>query len=97
MTEPGTALRWSSPAMRATLRRRYRFERLFRSLGLAAIGIALPALVLLLGSILGRGLSAFLRTELRLDVALDPAVLSLPEGADPAAREQALDAADWAA
>jgi phosphate transport system permease protein len=97
MTEPGTALRWSSPAMRATLRRRYRFERLFRSLGLAAIGIALTALVLLLGSILARGWSAFLRTELRLDVALDPAVLSLPEGADPAAREQALDAADWAA
>jgi phosphate transport system permease protein len=83
--------------MRASLRRRHRSERLFRALGLAAIGIALTALVLLLGSILARGWTAFLRTELRLDVALDPAVLSLPEGGDPAAREQALEAADWAA
>jgi phosphate transport system permease protein len=97
MTEPGSVSRWSSPAMRAGLRRRYRSERLFRTLGLAAIGIALTALVLLLGSILARGWSAFLHTELRLDVALDPAVLALPESGDAAAREQALDAADWAA
>src|SRR5262245_43503477 len=97
MTEPGSASRWASPAMRAGLRRRYRSERVCRGLGLVAIGIALTALVLLLGSILARGWSAFLHTELRLDVALDPAVLSLPEDGDPAAREQALEAADWAA
>src|SRR5262245_54369165 len=97
MTEPGSASRWASPAMQAGLRRRYRSERLFRALGLVAIGIALTALVLLLGSILARGWSAFLHTELRRDVALDPAVLGLPEGGDAAAREQALEAADWAA
>ena len=45
MTEPAfVASRWSSPAMQARLRRRHRAERLFRALGLAAIGIALAAL-----------------------------------------------------
>ena len=71
MTEPGFASRWSSPAMQARLRRRYRSERLFRALGLGAIGIALTALVVLLVSITARGWTAFVHTQLRLDVPLD--------------------------
>ena len=97
MTEPGITSRWSSPAMQKRLRRRYRAERLFRALGLGAVGIALTALVLLLVSITARGWSAFVSTELRLDVPLDASLVSLPEGADAAAREQAMDAADWGA
>jgi phosphate transport system permease protein len=97
MTEPGFASRWSSPEMQQRLRRRYRSEKLFRALGLAAIGIALSALVLLLASITARGWSAFLRTELRLDVPLEASLLGLPESQDPAGREQAIDAADWGA
>jgi len=97
MTEPGFASRWSSPAMQRHLRRRHRAERLFRGLGLGAIGIALTALVLLLVSITARGWPAFVSTELRLDVPLDTSLVSLPEGADAAARAQAIDAADWAA
>ena len=38
-----------------------------------------------------------MQTQLRLDVPLDASLLSLPEGADAAAREQAIDAADWGA
>ncbi len=97
MTEAGFASRWSSPAMQARLRRRYRFESLFRALGLGAIGIALAALVVLLATITARGWSAVVSTQLRLDVPFDPSMLSLPEGADAAARAQAIDAADWGA
>jgi phosphate transport system permease protein len=97
MTEGGFATRWSSPAMQARLRRRYHAERLFRGLGLGAIGVALTALAILLVSITARGWSAFVQTQLRLDVPLDASVLGLPEGLDPAARAQALDAADWGA
>ena len=85
------------PRCRQHLRRRYRAERRFRALGLGAIGIALTALVILLVSITARGWSAFVSTELRLDVPLDASLVSLPEGADAAAREQAIDAADWGA
>jgi phosphate transport system permease protein len=83
--------------MQQRLRRRYRAERRFQGLGLAAIGIALAALLLLLGSLVARGWSAFVQTQLRLDVRLDAPLASLPEGADAAARAQAIDAADWAA
>ena len=97
MTEPAfVASRWSSPAMQARLRRRYRAERLFRGLGFLAIGIALAALVLLLVSVFARGWSAFVATQLRLDVTLDAAFVSLPADADATARAQAIRSADWA-
>lgn len=88
--------RWSAPAMQSRLRRRYRAERAFRAIGLTAIGLALAALVLLLASILANGWSAFVRTQIRLDVTLDPGLVALPPDADAAARELALRAADWA-
>jgi phosphate transport system permease protein len=97
MTEAGLVSRWSSAAMQEQLRRRYRSERLFRALGLTAIGIALAALLLLLVSITARGWTAFVATELRLDVQLDAALVSLPEGADAAARAEAIEVADWGA
>ena len=97
MTEPAfTPARWSSPAMQARLKRRYRAERRFRALGLAAIGIALAALLLLLASVISKGWSAFVATQLRLDVTLDSAFESPPAWEDAAAREQALRSADWA-
>jgi phosphate transport system permease protein len=97
MTEPSFASRWSAPEMRERLRRRYRAERRFRALGLTAIGLALAALVLLLASIVARGWSAFVCTEVRLEVALDPSLVSLPADADAQARAQAIRDADWAA
>ena len=98
MTESVSApSRWASPAMRARLRRRHRADRLFGGLGCFAIAIGLAALVVLLGTITAKGWSAFVRTELRLDVPLDPSLLSLPGDADPAAREPVLETADWAA
>ena len=72
---------WSSDAMQARIRRRYRSERIFRGLGLAALGLAAAFLAFLLITILSQGLSGFQRTEVKISVAFDPAVL----GVDPAA------------
>ena len=90
MTEPVfAASRWTAPEMQSRLRGRHRAERWFRAFGLAAIGLALAALVSLLVSVVVRGWSAFVTTELRLDVTFDPAPVSLPPGADASARARA--------
>jgi phosphate transport system permease protein len=69
---------------KAQLRRRYRAEARFRLYGVAAILFAVGILALLLGSIVSTGLSAFMQTEIALDVQLDPAIID-PDGArDPA-------------
>ncbi|NNE83592.1 MAG: phosphate ABC transporter permease PstA [Alphaproteobacteria bacterium] len=69
---------------KAQLRRRYRAEARFRLYGVAAILFAVGILALLLGSIISTGFSAFMQTEIALDVQLDPAIID-PDGArDPA-------------
>jgi len=57
------------------LRSRYRAERRFRIYGQAAIGFALSALVLLLGSISYEATSAFTQHEVELEVTLDAEVI----------------------
>jgi phosphate transport system permease protein len=58
-------------AFERRLARRYRAEALFRFAGLAAIGVALGMLVLLLGSVLVRGLPSFVTHVVTLDIELD--------------------------
>ena len=95
MTDPPPAVRWSSPEMRARLSRRHSAERRFRRLGFAAIGVALLVLATLLGSIVGNGSSAFVRTRIALDVRFDPELLG-PLGDLPAAeREVRASDVDW--
>jgi phosphate transport system permease protein len=53
------------------LPRRYRAEKRFRRLGLAAIVVALSFLVFLFGSIIGSGYSAFRQTYVELSVTFD--------------------------
>ena len=68
----------------ALTRKRYAAERRFRLYGMMAIGVAITALVVLLVSVLGRGLPAFTQTVIRAEIFLDPEVLD-PSGArDPA-------------
>ncbi|MCA9511923.1 MAG: phosphate ABC transporter permease PstA [Myxococcota bacterium] len=64
----------------ARLKRRYAADRRFRAYGLAAIGVAVGALVLLLGTIAHDGAGAFLDWEVALDVAYDPDALGVPAG-----------------
>ena len=86
MSDPA---RWSSTGMQARLRRRRRAERLFRRLGAAAVGVALVALVVLLGSIAWTGASAFVRTQIALDVDFNPEIVGAV--ARPAAEADEID------
>src|SRR5262247_2614327 len=97
MTETSPVVRWSSEAMQRRLRRRHTAERRFQLLGLAAIGVALFALVTLLGSIFANGWSAFVRTRIALEVYFDPAVVGPVVEASPAERSARASEADWAA
>jgi phosphate transport system permease protein len=75
------------------LRRRYRAEMRFRAYGLAAVVLGLSFVVILFGTIIGRGWPAFAQAYVTLEVHLDPAVVD-PEGRrDP----EALAAADYGA
>jgi phosphate transport system permease protein len=68
----------------ARVRRRYAAERRFRFYGALSICIAIAMLGLLLFSIISNGYSAFLRTEVGLDIAFDAAEID-PQGTrDPA-------------
>ena len=73
------------------LKRRYAAERRFRFMGMAAIAVALGFLVLLLGSILTRGVTAFVQTRIQLEVSFDASVMGVQPGAD----REALAAADY--
>ena len=67
MTNGGT---FDRAAFQKRLARRHRSEALFRFAGLAAIGVALGMLVLLLGTVLFRGLPAFQTHLVTLDLEL---------------------------
>lgn len=58
--------------VRASLGRRRRAERRFRLYGLVSIFIGLSFLVILFGSIVGNGYTAFFSTSIGLDVFFDP-------------------------
>ncbi len=62
--------------------RRYAAERRFRYFGLAAIGVALMALVLLLTSVVSTGLGAFWRTEVVLPIDLAVETLKIESAED---------------
>ena len=68
-----------SEAILASLPRRRRAEARFRLYGIAAIGIALCFLVLLIGAIGAQGVGAFSQAEIGLDVTLDESILD-PSG-----------------
>jgi phosphate transport system permease protein len=73
--------RGSSPQR---LARRHAAERRFRIYGIAAIVIAGAILIVLLGSIANRGVSAFFQTHIALDIFFDPEIID-PQGTrDPA-------------
>lgn len=73
------------------LKKRYAAEARFKLWGIAAVSVAVVFLVLLLGSIIMQGSSAFMTTRVTLEVKLDPAVID-PQGTrDP----KVLAAADY--
>ncbi|MBS0282918.1 MAG: phosphate ABC transporter permease PstA [Proteobacteria bacterium] len=89
--------------MRRRIARRYRAERRFRLLGLAAIALSAAFLLVLLGSMLTRGIGGFTETRIALPldlaaakIAVDPARLK-GRGADLALADAGLEDAVAAA
>ena len=83
---PSPANRWADPAMRKRVRGRYRFERLFRFAGLAAISLSILFLAFLLWNMASKGLGGFTQFEAKLpidfarsDLFLDPATIKGPD------------------
>ena len=75
---------YQSDDFAARLRKRYAAERRFKLYGVAAIGIALGMLAILLASIVSQGYTAFAQHDLALEIYFDPAEID-PQGTrDPA-------------
>ncbi len=81
----------SPEAVQARLRRRYAAERRFKAIGLLAVLTALGLLALLLVTIVAQGYTAFVQTNIRLDVYFDEATID-PDGARS---PEALSRADY--
>jgi len=93
MTDLDPRERWHSPEMQRRLRRRHASERRFAYWGMAAIGSAALALLVLLVTVVGNGWTAFQQTRIQLELSLDPEVL----GVDPPAGAAELRRGDYAA
>ncbi len=63
--------------VRATLKKRYLKEKLFRGFGITAIAASLGFLVILLGSIIYKGMPAFQATYLKVDITLNEDTLGV--------------------
>src|SRR3546814_19402893 len=61
--------------VRKSLARRYAAEKRFRLYGLLSIVAALTFLLLLLGSIGSKGYTAFVQTQIRLDITFDESAI----------------------
>jgi len=72
----------SGPAAQARLRKRYARERRFKLMCLAALGVAAIFLVVLIGSIVSRGWSGFLVTQMELTVTYSPEMVDASNPAD---------------
>ena len=67
----------------ASLRRRYRSERLFRFYGLCSVCLGVVFLLILFGTIVGNGYSAFRQSFVRLDIHFDADLIDPDGGRDP--------------
>ncbi|MGF1594915.1 MAG: phosphate ABC transporter permease PstA [Kiloniellaceae bacterium] len=66
---------WHSEDVRRRVQRRHAADRRLRLYGLAAIGLAIGMLAILLGSLILSGYSAFVQTKVQLEIHIDPALV----------------------
>lgn len=76
-------------AVKKRLRSRHRAEWRFRAYGLCALAVALGALVMLLTSIISKGYTGFLQTQIRLPIVMDASVIDPENTRDADALEHA--------
>ncbi len=87
---------WASSAMTRRIAARYRSEAIFKYLGMAALLLAGLFLVFLLYTVIGKGASGFMGTEVKVAVTYDPAVLGIdPAAARGADGKRAIQAGDF--
>ena len=86
MSADRPASRWTDQDMTRRVRRRYRSERLFRGMGLAAISLSILFLAFLLWTMASKGLGGFTQYEASLpidfaksDLFIDPAAIKGPD------------------
>ncbi len=75
--------------IKSGLKRRYAKEKIFKTLGIAAILTALSMLAILFVTITGNGYTAFQQTFIRLDVTFDASVIDPDHTGDPDVLSQA--------
>ncbi len=80
----GRVLDLTSDAARAHVRRRYRAEARFRAYGIAAIGFAALALVVLIADIVVKSIPAFTIAELTMQVEASAEAIDPTGSSDPA-------------
>jgi len=81
---------WTSEAMQARIRRRYRTEKIFKLMGLGGLLTALATLCILLVTIFYTGTSGFQETRIKLDISLSENAFAGVAALDKAEREEAL-------
>jgi phosphate transport system permease protein len=69
--------------VRKSLAKRRSAERRFRLYGMTGIVIGLSFLLVLFADIAGKGYTAFVQTQVKLDIYFDPTVLDADNSADP--------------
>lgn len=80
MTEPvahRAPTDWKADAMQRRIRKRYRAERRFRTIGLGAVVLSAAFLVFLLVTMVGNGAAGFMRTEVALPIDFKAAPLDV--------------------
>jgi phosphate transport system permease protein len=75
MTAPSTPIDWESPAVRRRLAARYRGDAAVKWLGLAALAVTAAFLGVLLFTIVRDGWTGFQRTDVRVSVDFDAAMV----------------------
>lgn len=73
----------TTPAAAQRLATRQAREKRFRLYGLCAIALGLTFVSLLFISIISKGYTAFMQTQVALEISLDPGVLSIDDPSDP--------------
>jgi phosphate transport system permease protein len=96
MTELATPTNWKSPEMVNRIAKRYKIERRFRFMGVAALSFAGLFLFYLLFTIFSQGLSGFLRSDVQLDVTYSASALGITRAeALAAGGKQRIEQADF--
>lgn len=85
---------WNSEKIQATIKKRYRREKIFRFCGQSAVVLAMAFLLFLLGNIVHTGSLGFFQTSIEIDVPFRTEQLGNPDTMDTATFKQRVQQAN---